>query len=33
MYYLDSSFFCPFTLADEVKIQGSGAYVYDIKKE
>ena len=33
MYHLDRSFFCPFTLAEEVKIQGSGAYVYDIKKE
>ena len=33
MYHLDRSFLCPFTLAEEVKIQGSGAYVYDIKKE
>lgn len=27
MYHLDRSFFCPFTLAEEVKIQGSGDYV------
>lgn len=33
MYHLDRSFLCPFTLAEEVKIQGSEAYVYDIKKE
>lgn len=27
MYHLDRSFFCPLTLAEEVKIQGSGDYV------
>ena len=27
MYHLDRSFFCPFNLAEEVKIQKSGAYV------
>lgn len=27
MYHLDRSFFCPLTLAEEVKIQESGDYV------
>lgn len=28
MYHLDRSFFCPFTLAEEVKLQGSEAGEY-----